>query len=406
MSIACLTKRICTSLLVVCMLASTMNVGLVSYATDEGGIVISTEGEELTEGLPNSNENTGLSDNTTSTDSTTSEADGNFDGVTVEEENGDDGVIPDEGWGEEDEPVITETSVTSAEELEAALEEGCDIITLLADITVDRTFEVAKNTVIFATEDVTLTRDVSFGGDMFLLGPAEKNGNEEPIVRTFGSDEAKITIDGNKANMDVDVVGTVFLVRNLAEAELRGVTVTNAKKVGNERVLDEEAYDVTYKSQVGGAAIILDSGKLDIYYSEFTNNEVGIFETDTADSISGRGAAIYSFGELNVYNSAFSNNHATKGGAIYNYRETHLNDTTFEGNTASTLGGAVYIPSSTSAFLYTDNAMFVENSATDGGAVFAYGTCDLKNTSFTSNQATSGNGGAIYKSGDSSSRLA
>ncbi len=365
MSIANLTKRICAYFLVMCMFASTMNVGLVSYAAGNNGVATATEGQ-----------------------------------------NNNNGTIPDEGWGDEDEPVIMETIVSSAKELEDALTGGYNRIEIFSDFVVDRTFFITKDTVIFSQEDVTLTRDPAFAGDIFVFGPEEKPANEtdKPVTITFGSEDAKITIDGNKGNMKADVLGTVFLVRNLAEAELRNVTVTNAKKVSNERILDEEKYDVTYKSQVGGAAIILDSGKLDVYGSEFTNNEVGIFEKDNEASISGRGGVIYSFGELNVYNSAFNNNKATKGGAIYNYRETHLNDTIFEGNTASTVGGAIYVPSSTSAFVYTDNTRFVQNSATDGGAIYSFGTCDLKNTLFTLNTSTTGYGGAVYISGKKTSK--
>ncbi|MBR5271479.1 MAG: hypothetical protein IKV64_04770, partial [Clostridia bacterium] len=358
MSISSLTKKIFASVLVVCMLTTTLNIGLVSYAVEDTGIITQTE-------------------------------------------EGENGTIPDEGWGDEDEPVITETVVSSAQELETALANEYDRIDILCDFVVDRTFYVTKNTTIFSREDITLTRDAAFGGDIFVFGPEEKPIDEatEPVTINFGSDEAKITIDGNKDNVSVDVNGTVFFVRNLANVTLNNTVVQNAKKVGNERVLEEAYAGLSYASQIGGAAVILTSGKLDIYDSEFTNNEVNIYETDTVDSVSGRGAAIYSFGELNVYNSTFADNHSTKGGAIYNYRETHLNDTTFERNTASTLGGAIYVPSSTVAFVYTDNVTFAENIATDGGAIFAYGTCDLKNTSFTNNEATTGNGGAIYVSG-------
>ncbi|MBE6623800.1 MAG: hypothetical protein E7621_06435 [Ruminococcaceae bacterium] len=358
MNIRSLTKRLSASALALCILVTMLDTGLISYAEDDIG-------------------------------------------VTVETGDGDNGVIPEEGWGDEDdpeEPVIIETIVSSAEELEAALKDDYNKIDILCDFVVDRTFYITKDTVIFSQEDITLTRHPDFGGDIFVFGPEDKPISQvyDPVNVTFGSEEAKITIDGNKSNVNVDVVGTVFLVRNLAEVQLFGVTVTNAKKVGNETILDEEKYDVTYKSQVGGAAIILDSGKLDIYDSEFINNEVNVFENDTADSLSGRGAAIYSFGELNIYNSKFAGNHATKGGAIYNYRETHLNDTDFEGNTSSTSGGAIYIPSSVSAYLFTDDVSFKGNTAATGGAIHSGGTTNFADTSFTGNEATNGNGGAIY----------
>lgn len=349
-------KRILTLVLAICILVTVPNFGLVGYADETNGVIMEPNGDE---------------------------------NVT----------IPDEGWGDEE---VKETIVSSSEQLETALAGDYNKIDIVSDFTVDRTFFITKDTVIYSNENITLTRDSAFGGDMFVVGSEGTGGEDvnsnDSIEVAFGSENAKISIDGNKDNVTADVVGTVFLINKQANVQLRGITVKNAKKTGNERILDEEKYSVTYKSQVGGAAVILDLGKLDIYDSEFTDNEVSILEEDTEDSLSGRGGAIYSFGELNVYNSRFVGNSATKGGAIYNYRETHLNNITLKGNTASTVGGAIYVPSSTVAFVYTDNAVFEENTATDGGAIYAYGTCDLKDSTFKSNTASSGYGGAVYVS--------
>ncbi len=424
MSIANLTKKICACFLAVCMLSSTMNMDLISYATEDDGMVIVTEGEELTEGSSNADENsvtqddtiladdTVLVENSIPTDETILQVNENSDETTVEGENnssgdgGSNGTITDEEFDDEDESGesdATEIRITSADELEIALSKGYDRIQLLCDFTLDRTFFVTKDTVIYATEAVNLVRDTSFGGDIFVVGPEEKPDDEsEQITVTFGDETAEdclITIDGNKSNMTVDVVGTVFFVRNLAQVEIRGINVKNAKKVGNETALDD-AYGLSYPERVGGAVVILSSGKLDIYSSEFTDNEVSIYEKDNADAISGRGGAIYSFAELNVYDSTFKGNTATRGGALYNYRKTHLVNTVFEENTVSTVGGAVYVPASTSAFLYTENTQFNKNSATeDGGAIYSYGTCDFKNTSFTQNSTETSNGGAVYVNG-------
>ena len=296
----------------------------------------------------------------------------------------------EEGGEEDDTTTEVIVGAMNAAELESALTLGYNKIQILRSFTVDRTFNVTKNTTIFANEDVTLTRAPSFAGDMFVFVPSETE--EEEVVITLGSNDAKITVDGNKDNMEVDVVGTVFFIEKPAKVELRGVKVINAKKTGNERLL-EDKYTLSYKTQIGGAAAIIVSGELNIYDSEFTDNEVAVHAKD--NDVSGRGGAIYAFGALNVYNSTFKNNHATKAGAIYVYRETHLVDTTIEGSTSSTLGGAIYVPSSTVAFLYTDNATFKGNSAPEGGAVYSAGTVGFKNTSFIENEATTGNGGAL-----------
>jgi len=310
----------------------------------------------------------------------------------------------EEGGEGDDTPAEIIIGVMNADELESALDQGYEKIQILRGFKIDRTFEILKNTYVFSKSNVTLTRDSAFGGDMFLLGSAEMPSDEdsEPVTVFFGSDDAQITIDGNKDNMTADVNGTVFFVRNLAEVELRGVNVVNAKKIANERTLDE-AYGLSYAERIGGSAVILASGELNIYNSSFENNEVNDEGDSNPDMISTQGGAVYSFGALNIYNSAFKGNHAARAGAVYNYRKTHITDTEFTGNTASNLGGAVYVPSSTAAFLYTDNATFNANSAKAGGAVYALGTLDLKNTSFTANETTADHGGAVYLAGKKTS---
>ena len=339
-----LTKRLCTVFITVCMLVSLMNTGFISYAATE------------------------------------------------------------------DESVITNIGVSSASELEAAIADGYGQIQLLADIIVDRTFIVEKDVFIYATKDVTLTRETSFGGDMFLLGPAEKNEEEkaEPVVITFGSDNAKITIDGNKDSMTVDVTGTAFFVRNLATVNLNNITVQNAKKAGNETTLDE-AYGLPYVGRIGGAAVILASGELSIYSSTFADNEVND-ETSSEEEgmISTQGGAIYSFGALNIYGGTFERNSAARGGAIYNYRETHIYNASFNENSATYRGGAIYVPSTAQSklFLGEDNDV-IENSVSfdfnssvgRGGAILAQGLLNVNNTQFTNNTSTKEHGGAIAATG-------
>jgi len=102
MNIRSLTKRLSASALALCILVTMLDTGLISYAEDDIG-------------------------------------------VTVETGDGDNGVIPEEGWGDEDdpeEPVIIETIVSSAEELEAALKDDYNKIDILCDFVVDRTFYI------------------------------------------------------------------------------------------------------------------------------------------------------------------------------------------------------------------------------------------------------------------------
>ena len=184
----------------------------------------------------------------------------------------------------------------------------------------------------------------------------------------------------------------------------------------------------TNVSDYGGGAIFNNGESFDVINSSFNYN--------TAE----RGGAIWNSGSyFRIFNSNFTNNSATYGGAFYNSRygtSTNLNYTisnsVFINNSATVNGGAffnnfaIYINISGSTFINNHaglyggaiasnsnltsvyNSIFINNSASSGGAIYNSNTGDayplginltIFNSTFTDNYASNG-GGAIYNLGN------
>ncbi len=309
---------------------------------------------------------------------------------------------------------VTPVDVTTAGQLERALEVGSTLIRINADFALDRTFYITRNTMIYSVAAHTLTRAADFGGDLFVVGEtSDGEACENEVVLTLGDPESSeanmLTIDGNRDNMTVDVTGSVLFVTGGCTADLYGdIVIKNAKKVGNEKTLTG-AYGVSYAGRVGGAvAILAAKSTMNIYGGTYTNNSTNdITDADTEEGqVSSYGGAFYNFGLLNVYGGTFSYNHAGRGGAFYAYRTINIYHADIRNNTASTMGGAIYMPNSTAAFVYigTPNDLvestvtFADNSAASyGGAIYARNVLTIENTTFSGNSVTasSGYGGAI-----------
>ena len=106
---------------------------------------------------------------------------------------------------------------------------------------------------------------------------------------------------------------------------------------------------------------------------------------------------------LRVDDCQFSGNKAgnetTKrsGGAIYSaWAGMGLKNTTFRNNQATDAGGAVYRSSNSTGCTSTvEMCTFVENAATNGGALCVSTLANVKDSEFEKNRAKS-NGGALY----------
>ena len=300
----------------------------------------------------------------------------------------------------------TYREVATAEELEAALVENVDAICIVADFVIDRTFYVKSNTILYSETDITLTRSSDFAGDVFVVGQdSEDNLVSEPIIFSLGgyieTASGTITVNGNSENMTVDVVGSVIFVCPSVQVDLyEGITVTNCKKVGNERA-HNAIYSHTKTENIGGAVAILSKDSLmNVYGGVYTNNSV-----DTSATM--YGGAFYNYATMNVYGGLFEGNTATRAGAFYNYRSLFIYAAEIKNNVSTTAGGAIYLPASSAAKLYlggnndfTESAVLFEGNAagTNGGAIYSSGRTSGQDVVFANNQATSG--GAIYVSGD------
>ena len=124
------------------------------------------------------------------------------------------------------------------------------------------------------------------------------------------------------------------------------------------------------------------------------------FEKNTA---TGNGGAVANIefidadGTFKANNAIFSENGAANGGAIYNDSVAKLTDSEFTGNTSSTYGGAIM--STEGSDLTITNGTFTGNKVTGdvkasyGGAIFNQGKMEVSGN-FSGNEA--GRGGAIY----------
>jgi hypothetical protein len=180
-----------------------------------------------------------------------------------------------------------------------------------------------------------------------------------------------------------------------------------------------------------GMGVVLDAVKK----GRFFNVNGGALALDSLTLMNGKaddGAAIFNTGDLTVNNANFINGYARAGGAVYSEGALVIKYANFTSSKAyAGGGGAIYIGPvgtctvdgttflSNSAVGYSlayggaicnqgllnaKNAIFENNEATDGGAIYIYAgaTCNFDNASFLMNAASRSGwgGGAIYNHGD------
>ncbi len=294
-------------------------------------------------------------------------------------------------------------SVDSASSLQEAIALGAEEICIVADFEIDRTYYITHNLIISCVEAHTLTRQADFTGDIFVVGEsADGTPCENKVVLTVGTAGAQqndmLTINGNAEAMTADVKGTVFFSCLNGQVDLHpDVTVTNCLKKGNERALESRHTLSNSPGNVGGAVgIIANNSQMNIYGGKYTNN--GVVESGLY------GGAFFNHGTLNVYDGIYTGNFASRAGVFYNYRSMIIEKGVLENNSATTNGGAIYLPSSSGAILHvggdtkTESAqvIFKNNTAgTNGGAISSSGTLVLRNVMLEQNTATN-SGGAIY----------
>lgn len=341
-----------------------------------------------------------------------------------------------------------ETAVASEAQLDAVLNK-CQpaVIKITADFNITKEHFVAAPTTIYTTEKHTLTRDAHFLGDMFIIGE-DRDGNNMKlkgvnVVFELGNpdkstptyeDEDLLIIDGNRDNIDkrkLKVKGTVlFNCHTATTCMYNNATIQNCKKLDNERTktIDEYGnnwYTCSYPNRIGGAAVIISSGGLDIYGGNIRNCACAEeLDTDTDPNDphyrdATQGGVIYNFGNIHIYGGTFEDNWGARGGIFYNYKMMKIYAGTFRNNYAQKYGGMVYLPlsqysniiwggSEEEAAKCKDgecNIVVDGNTALNtGGAIFSQNKTGLVfyedcNTVFRNNKTIRFNGGAISCTG-------
>ena len=143
-----------------------------------------------------------------------------------------------------------------------------------------------------------------------------------------------------------------------------------------------------------GGAIAVDGGTVDVMDCTFSSNSANSTKSGEL------GGALYATGAtVTIEGSSFEDNASQGyGGHIVAYASTDVTvtDSTFDGGTAFTDGGAFYFWRADDITL--EDVSLTDNSASTGGAIYISSTDGLVVTRgyFCGNDATSGKGGGIY----------
>ncbi len=321
---------------------------------------------------------------------------------------------------------------------------GVEAIKITSDIVISKPIYISYNTKIYSDGDFSLIRDPNFKGDMFVVG-SDNKGQSAVILRrdavlTLGGGEGTLTIDGNRDNVNVTVVGSAVFVADSSTLNLYdGVRIANNKKLGNERIYDYyEVIGITTGEIAGGAGILNLFATVNMYGGVIENNLVAtqhttIINEDGTESLResfGCGGGVYNRGHFNMYGGKITGNEALRGGGFYTDRVAYMvsgeitnNIAHYYGAAISTssgqhadlfigsegegktmlidnnysyrAGGALYSNTSSPIIIYGNTVISNNVSDTSGGAIYTAGPLTISNTTFDSNSCYY-SGGAIY----------
>ena len=212
--------------------------------------------------------------------------------------------------------------VDDLQQLQQCINNGVKKICLTKNVEISSPIFVTSDLTIVSETDVVMKRSMDFLGEMFIIGEGQ-DGNKaiyDGKVPKLTLGDAKmigsITIDGNS---DVSAMGSVFLIVSSGQLVMNdNVTVQNANKVGNERLLDSR-YITSSPENIGGAAVDIISGAF-IMNGGVIKDCKAVMNT----SQSYMGGAIYNYGDFHMYGGKLSNNEANRGAAVYNYKTVHI----------------------------------------------------------------------------------
>lgn len=144
-----------------------------------------------------------------------------------------------------------------------------------------------------------------------------------------------------------------------------------------------------------GGAIYINNGEPNLTDNTFTGNSSSTY-----------GGAVYlsNKGASTMTNCTFENNTSANGGAAHSQNSSiTISGCRFTGSSATTNGGALNIANNTNSRIV--NCFFTSNRAVNGGAACFTNDagCTMSNSVFDGNNVSTGNGGAVYITGNSSS---
>ncbi|MBR4976188.1 MAG: hypothetical protein IKY61_03970, partial [Thermoguttaceae bacterium] len=223
-------------------------------------------------------------------------------------------------------------------------------------------------------------------------GVARLTKSVDPIV-TFAESMQGKTITVDAATGPIEIADGVVI-----DGEDRDVTLDGANSTGIFLVQEGAVATISRLTATRGAGAVggavVNRGSLTLNDVDFANNNVRLVGTPTDGELtSGLGGAIYNVGTLSVNGGTFENNLASEfGGAIFSKGELVVKNASFVGGSAFA-GGAIAAQAGT---LTVENSTFTNNVAEVGGAIYTLVDATFVAVSFVGNEATNGNGGAIY----------
>jgi uncharacterized delta-60 repeat protein/CSLREA domain-containing protein len=260
--------------------------------------------------------------------------------------------------------------------------------------------------------------DGTIGFDLSL------SGQTIHLVSTLVIDKG-LTIDGSSLESEIHISGeqavTVFQIASGVEVTLRSLIIENGLGVQgggvhihDQGVLNLESCSLLNNSAGTGGGVYAGNATLRLNHSFVSNNTAldrggGVYIHNhgaviTGSTLSGntaeRGGGLYiNEGTLNITRSAFSGNTAVYGGGmdLGSVYDLALFESTVTGNTAG-YGGGLYHDAPQGALTIL-RSTFSGNQATigEGGAIYTGRDLYLENSTFYANHAATSGGGIFNK---------
>ena len=224
-----------------------------------------------------------------------------------------------------------------------------------------------------ASPVATITKAIELAGDGYIIHIADGNY----VIDKTLSISKSLTLEGNANTVINGNASRIMEVTADATVVLTNLSFTNGK--------------------AAFAGAILNEGKLTISNSNFYSNKA------TGNS----GTIITNKNKLNINNSKFYQNSAARG-VVFNQNDAVLviDNSEFYNNDMTSFSNSYGIVYTTSANATISNTVFRNNAVKWGGAIYAtkssdatIGIVNIINSTFESNSANTGNGGALFVSG-------